>query len=624
MRARARTNEIRTSRANCHNRGDEPRMTGDVPRRRFRKMDWRSAQRQPKRRELSSTETHSSEQQTMAQPLAEIFDCASRVHICGTEAACEIKGTISHCVCPHDKSPPTADLKCPIRATAHTMTNRPAQSSDDSSQEQATEDIPATVEILNCLGRAHICGTEAACEKKGSTSHCVCPHDKSPPTTDLKCPRVTVPLTPNPIPNIILQSSNVTNTTTILPEPAQVERMAPRIPEVTGVALGCLLVLALVIGSIYYCKRRSADAKSKRRDLEASPMNLKTSLLLANKYTPNPQYFSYASPEVPILLRDSLTFLRDIGEGCFGKVFKGELVLEDSKEVVAIKVLKDSASREAEEDFMREVDIMSSFRHENILSLVGVVLRDTSNGPWMVFEYMPYGDLAEVLRANSPTLRAPTPGLQPLSKDSLHWITTQIAAGMAYLAAQRFVHRDLACRNCLVGSGLVVKIADFGMSRDVYTCDYYKIGGSRLLPVRWMSPESVVYGRFTLESDVWSFGVVLWEVYSFGKQPYYGHNNDEVMKLILQGIMLIPPEDCPAYVCQLMRDCWKTEPRDRIRFAEIVERLEKAQDKPSQLSSLPRPPQGPVTIRAPDVLDPDGYLLPSPATLREYFQPIPT
>lgn len=95
------------------------------------------------------------------------------------------------------------------------------------------------------------------------------------------------------------------------------------------------------------------------------------------------------------------------------------------------------------------------------------------------------------------------------------------------------------------------------------------------------------------------------------------------MKLILQGIMLIPPEDCPAHVCQLMRDCWKTEPRDRIRFSEILERLEKAQDKPSQLSSLPRPPQGPVTIRSPDVLDTDGYLLPSPVTLREYFQPIP-
>lgn len=99
---------------------------------------------------------------------------------------------------------------------------------------------------------------------------------------------------------------------------------------------------------------------------------------------------------------------------------------------------------------------------------------------------------------------------------------------MTYLSAQRFVHRDLACRNCLVGSGLVVKIADFGMSRDIYTCDYYKIGGSRLLPVRWMSPESVIYGRFTLETDIWSFGVVLWEVFSYGKQPYYGHTNEEV------------------------------------------------------------------------------------------------
>ena len=110
----------------------------------------------------------------------------------------------------------------------------------------------------------------------------------------------------------------------------------------------------------------------------------------------------------------------------------------------------------------------------------------------------------------------------------------------------------------------------------------------------------------------------------------------QVVKLILQGIMLIPPDDCPPYVCQIMRDCWKTEPRDRIRFVEILERLEKVQEKQqlqiqqpqqqstSQIGSLPRPPQGPVTIRAPDVLDPDGYLLPSPAALREYLQPIPT
>lgn len=186
--------------------------------------------------------------------------------------------------------------------------------------------------------------------------------------------------------------------------------------------------------------------------------------------------------------------------------FIGESCVGDSKEIVAIKVLKESASREAEEDFMREVDIMSTFGHRNILSLKGVVLREGNNSPWMVFEYMPYGDLAEVLRSNSRQFsRTTKPGLQPLTQvnlikktdllhcievlfslfsptlyhylfqESLHWITIQIAAGMTYLSGQRFVHRDLACRNCLVGSDLVVKIADFGMSRDVYTCDYYKV-----------------------------------------------------------------------------------------------------------------------------------------------------
>ncbi|KAJ9595214.1 hypothetical protein L9F63_013475, partial [Diploptera punctata] len=265
-------------------------------------------------------------------------------------------------------------------------------------------------------------------------------------------------------------------------------------------------------------------------------------------------------------------------------------------DIVAVKVLKESASREAEEDFMREVDIMSAFRHTNILSLIGVVLRDSGCSPWMVFEYMPHGDLAEVLRCNE-NLVTPSVIEKPhnsIKYESLLSVALQIAAGMQYLAGQRFVHRDLACRNCLVGTGLTVKIADFGMSRDVYTCDYYKIGGSRLLPVRWMSPESVMYGRFTLESDVWSYGVVLWEIYSLGKQPYYGQSNEEVVKLILQGIMLIPPEDCPQVIWDLMRSCWKTEPRDRIRFPEIYSRLKKAQEDAEEspiVSTLPFPSQ---------------------------------
>ncbi|XP_066597332.1 tyrosine-protein kinase transmembrane receptor Ror-like isoform X2 [Prorops nasuta] len=473
-------------------------------------------------------------------------------------------------------------------------------------------------DIRGCKDNPQICGKEAACKSVDAhLSKCVCPHDLSPPTIDLKCPnRLTVPLTPRPIHNIILPSGNIVNTTRTLSVAEQAGRSRQKVPEIIGISVAVVAAIAIFLGLLYCIRRRNYGTKQKN--------TLDKGLLMANKYTPNRQYFACNSPEVPILARDSLLFLNDIGEGCFGKVYKGEWNHENGTETVAIKVLKDSASKEAEEDFMREVEIMSTFRHENILSLKGVVLRDSNDFPWMVFEYMPYGDLAEVLRANSRTLRSPIPGLQPLTKESLLWISMQVTAGMSYLSAQRFVHRDLACRNCLVGSGLVVKIADFGMSRDIYTCDYYKVGGSRLLPVRWMSPESVMYGRFTLESDIWSFGVVLWEIFSFGRQPYYGHNNEEVVKLILQGIMLIPPDECPPTVCQIMRECWKTDPRDRIKFPDVLERLEKLKEKQISQGSLPRPPQSLVTIRSSDNVDDDGYLLPAPAIPRNYIQPLPT
>ncbi|XP_075212410.1 tyrosine-protein kinase transmembrane receptor Ror-like [Lycorma delicatula] len=492
------------------------------------------------------------------------------------------------------------------------------------------------------------CGTEAACHNFSNKTHtCVCPHDSSPPTNDLRCPnRRTVPITPGPIHNIIPPSAaNMTlNSSSSSPSPslATTDSVLGESSKRTfenwlmgisafGAAISVLLI-ALIFIYLWHRRHSKSCFKRSNKGKHGAPVSLSKSLLEQERYISNPQYIPCALQSLPMLNRDSLTFLHDIGQGCFGKVYKGELRLEGfDAQIVAIKVLKESATKEAEDDFMREVEIMSTFRHTNILTLIGVVPRDGNKNPCMVFEFMPYGDLAEVLRGNSRHFSKPSFNVPRLTKEGLISAALQIAAGMCYLASQRFVHRDLACRNCLVGENLSVKIADFGMSRDIYTCDYYKVGESKLLPVRWMSPESVVYGRFTLESDVWSYGVVLWEIFSLGKQPYFGHSNEEVLKLILQGIMLVPPEDSPFEICELMKSCWKSEPKDRIHFSEIYDHLKKLLNQSRQVtqrSTLPRPPAFPIGLTtqrsksAEDILDSDNYLQPQGGT-REYLQPLP-
>ena len=261
---------------------------------------------------------------------------------------------------------------------------------------------------------------------------------------------------------------------------------------------------------------------------------------------------------------------------------------------VAVKTLKEEHSTEGLDDFVREAKLMFNFDHPNIVKILGVCVDDMPY--YMLFEYMDKGDLAQFLRASASSLQRRT--MNPLdgrprsrtestlsdeppalSVDQLADICRQIACGMEYLSKNNHVHRDLACRNCLVKScdgweqttsGYFIKIGDFGMSQNLYTSDYYRVRGQAVLPVRWMSPEAVIYGKFSTDSDVWSFGVVMWEVFSFAMQPYYGTSNEEVTEAIRRHKILSKPADCPNRMYEIMKNCWSLQPKMRPGFDELV------------------------------------------------------
>ncbi|NWI11898.1 NTRK1 factor, partial [Crypturellus soui] len=290
----------------------------------------------------------------------------------------------------------------------------------------------------------------------------------------------------------------------------------------------------------------------------------------------NPQYF--CDTRVHHVPRRDIALKWELGEGAFGKVFLAEcsnLLPEQRTALVAVKALKE-ATESARLDFQREAELLTVLRHEHIVRFYGVC---TDGEPLiMVFEYMEHGDLNRFLRSHGPDAKILDDGQgQPrgqLALSHMLHIAAQVASGMVYLASLHFVHRDLATRNCLVGRNLVVKIGDFGMSRDIYSTDYYRVGGRTMLPIRWMPPESILYRKFTAESDIWSFGVVLWEIFTYGKQPWYQLSNTEAIECITQGRELERPRACPSEVYGIMQSCWQREPQQRQSIREIHGRLQ--------------------------------------------------
>lgn len=216
---------------------------------------------------------------------------------------------------------------------------------------------------------------------------------------------------------------------------------------------------------------------------------------------------------------------------------------------------------------------MKEFHTPHVVQLLGVVSK--GEPPLVVMELMALGDLKGYLRAHRADADLGADGEAPVPPSVRQFLqmAIEIADGMAYLSYKKFVHRDLAARNCMVAGDLTVKIGDFGMTRDIYETDYYRKGDKGLLPVRWMSPESLKDGLFTTNNDVFSYGVVLWEMATLASQPYQGLSNDQVLRYVIDGGVMERPENCPDKLYQLMRRCWEHRPSNRPTFLDIVEHL---------------------------------------------------
>ncbi|XP_071144710.1 muscle, skeletal receptor tyrosine protein kinase-like [Mytilus edulis] len=322
-----------------------------------------------------------------------------------------------------------------------------------------------------------------------------------------------------------------------------------------------------------------------------------------DKLQPNISYHKMAdiklNPKLQTLEypRNDVVYLCDIGQGAFGRVFKAKAkeLVEDSEDCfVAVKMLKDDASEDLQQDFEREASLMAEFDHRNIVKLLGICA--IGKPMCLLFEFMENGDLNGFLRlcSSESNYIIRRNSVDKKSSELFHHVGTnqqmniimQICTGMVYLSDNGYVHRDLATRNCLVGENLLVKISDFGLARSVHSMEYYKGSDHDAIPIRWMPLESILYNKFTSESDVWSFGIVLWEVFSYALQPYYGMSHEEVVQFIKDGKVLACPDKTPKALYDLMRLCWSKKPTNRPRFIHLSKSLHAINEELQKKSNI--------------------------------------
>ncbi|NXG89077.1 EPHB5 protein, partial [Stercorarius parasiticus] len=357
------------------------------------------------------------------------------------------------------------------------------------------------------------------------------------------------------------------------------EMVQDRLPLIVGSALGGLALLVIaaiaILAIIFKSKRRETPYTDRLQQyISARGLGVKYYIDPSTYEDPNEAIREFAK-EIDvsfIKIEEVIGSGREFGEVCFGR-----LKHPGKREyTVAIKTLKSGYTDEQRREFLSEASIMGQFEHPNVIHLEGVVTK--SRPVMIVTEFMENGSLDSFLRQKEGQF----------SVLQLVGMLRGIAAGMRYLSDMNYVHRDLAARNILVNSNLVCKVSDFGLSRfledDASNPTYTGALGCKI-PIRWTAPEAVQYRKFTSSSDVWSYGIVMWEVMSYGERPYWDMSNQDVINAIDQDYRLPPPPDCPTVLHLLMLDCWQKERVQRPKFEQIVSALDKMIRKPSALKA---------------------------------------
>ncbi|XP_019953827.1 tyrosine-protein kinase receptor Tie-1 isoform X4 [Paralichthys olivaceus] len=347
---------------------------------------------------------------------------------------------------------------------------------------------------------------------------------------------------------------------------------------VGSVTVTCVTILLALLALFFIRKtllnrRRTFTYQSGSGEETILQFNSGT-LTLTRRPKPTPEPLTY-----PILEWEDIKFEDVIGEGNFGQVIKAMIKKDGSKMSAAIKMLKEFASENDHRDFAGELEVLCKLgQHPNIINLIGAC--ENRGYLYIAIEYAPYGNLLDFLRKSrvletDPAFAKEHGTASTLTSQQLLQFAVDVATGMHYLSDKQFIHRDLAARNVLVGDNLVAKIADFGLSRGEEV--YVKKTMGRL-PVRWMAIESLNYSVYTTKSDVWSFGVLLWEIVSLGGTPYCGMTCAELYEKLPQGYRMEKPKNCDDEVYELMRQCWRDRPYERPPFSQISVQLNRMQE----------------------------------------------